>query len=354
MIVPPMVQSGTTMYRDLNDTLIFVKVVEQGGFTAAAQCLGLPKTSVSRKVRELEERLGTRLLKRTTRRIGLTEAGSLYYEHCRRIARELDEAEAAVNQLHGVPRGWLRVTAPYTLGINGLSPILPEFMTRYPEIRVELTLTNDYMDLVGADIDLALRVGALPDSTLSARRLGGFAGQIYASYDYLERYGEPLDPTELQHHRALFNSPQRASGRYTWTLRNGDDEADYPVTPVFVANDPSVLRGPLLAGTGLALLSNSLVEPLLASGRIRRVLSAWQYPGVELNAVYPPGRSMLPKVRLFVDFLLERLRLTEWCVPCPKTNELPPGGLRIWGPGWAIPDNRAVAAQDEPRKSPST
>jgi DNA-binding transcriptional LysR family regulator len=343
------------MTRDLNDTLIFVKVVEQGSFTAAALNLGVPKTSVSRKVQELEERLGTRLLKRTTRRIGLTEAGALYFEHCRRIARDLDEAEAAVNQLHGVPRGWLRVTAPYTLGINGLSPIVPEFMTRYPEIRVELTLTNDYMDLVGTDIDLALRIGMLPDSTLSARRLGTFTGQVYASNEYLERYGEPLNPNELQHHRALVNHTQRGQTRHAWTLRNGDDEADYPVTPVFIANDPSVLRGPLLAGTGLALLSNSLVEPLLASGRIRRVLSAWHYPGVELNAVFPPGRSVLPKVRLFVDFLLERLRLTEWCMPCPeaKTGDATPTGLRIWGPAWAMAQQIATP-QDDAGNSPST
>ncbi|HJU40728.1 MAG TPA: LysR family transcriptional regulator [Tahibacter sp.] len=343
------------MTRDLNDTLIFVKVVEQGSFTAAALVLGLPKTSVSRKVQELEDRLGTRLLKRTTRRIGLTEAGALYFEHCRRIARDLDDAEAAVNQLHGVPRGWLRVTAPYTLGINGLSPIVPEFMARHPEIRVELTLTNDHMDLVGTDIDLALRIGVLPDSTLGARRLGGFSGQVYASHEYLERYGEPLNPAELAHHRALVHTTARGQTRHAWTLRNGDDEADYPVNPVFVANDPSVLRGPLIAGTGLALLSAALVEPLLASGRIRRVLGAWHYPGVELNAVFPPGRSLLPKVRLFVDFLLERLRLTEWCLPCPngKPGEATPTGLRIWGPAWALERQRA-AAQDDAGNVPST
>lgn len=343
------------MTRDLNDTLIFVKVVEQGSFTAAALALGVPKTSVSRKVQELEDRLGTRLLKRTTRRIGLTEAGALYFEHCRRIAHDLDEAEAAVNQLHGVPRGWLRVTAPYTLGINGLSPLVPEFMARYPEMRVELTLTNDTLDLVGSDIDLALRIGVLPDSTLSARRLGGFSGQVYASHEYLERYGEPLNPSELAHHRALVHTTARGLARHVWTLRNGDDEADYPVTPVFIANDPSVLRGPLIAGTGLALLSNTLVEPLLANGRVRRVLSAWHYPGVELNAVFPPGRSVLPKVRVFVDFLLERLRLTEWCLPCPNTKpgDTTPTGLRIWGPAWALREQR-VTAQEDAGNVPST
>lgn len=341
------------MSRDLNDTLIFVKVVEQGGFTAAASSLGLPKTSVSRKVQELEERLGARLLKRTTRRIGLTEAGALYYEHCRRIARELDEAEAAVSQLHGVPRGWLRVTAPYTLGINALSPIVPEFMARHPEIRVELTLTNDYLDIVGTDIDVALRIGTLPDSTLSARLLGGFTGQIYASLAYLDACGEPADPGELVNHRALVNSTQRGASRHLWTLRNGDIETDYPVTPVFVANDPSVLRGPLLAGTGLALLSDSLVEPLVANGLIRRVLPDWHYAGVELNAVFPPGRSVLPKVRLFVDFLLERMRLTDWCMPCAKAGAPASNGARLWDPDRSQHEPRGIATKDH-EYSPST
>lgn len=307
------------MTRDFNETLIFVRVVDQGGFSAAARSLGLPKTSVSRKVQELEHRLGLHLLKRTTRRIGLTEAGALYYEHCRRIAHDLEVAESAVNQLHGAPRGWLRVTAPYTLGSNALAPILPEFLQRHPELRVELVLNNEKMDLVGSDIDLALRVGALADSTFSARRLGSFVAQVYASHDYLARHGEPTAPEELVHHRTLAMSQHRnASGRYAWTLRNDSRGADYPVSPVFVANDPGVLRGAVVGGQGIALITDTLVEPLVAAGRLRRLLPGWQSPALDLNAVYPPGRSQLPKVRVFVDFLLERMSLTEWWHPCQQ------------------------------------
>ncbi|UXI68567.1 LysR family transcriptional regulator [Tahibacter amnicola] len=309
------------MNRDLNDTLIFVKVVEQGGFTAAAKALGLPKTTVSRKVNELEQRLGARLLQRTTRRIGLTEAGALYYEHSRRIARELDEAEAAVNQLQGAPRGWLRVTAPHTLAVNALSPILPEFMARYPEVRVELILSNDVLDLVGAEIDVALRVGNLGDSSLSARRLGSFSGQVYASPDYIARHGEPLTPHELLHHRALVMSQYRSGTRYCWPLRSDTEDGEFPVTPILLSNDSSLFLSPLAAGSGLALLSDALVAPLLASRCVRRVLTQWRNPGHELNAVFPAGRSQLPKVRVFVDFLLERLRLGEWYLACSKSRD---------------------------------
>ncbi|WP_386068573.1 LysR substrate-binding domain-containing protein [Tahibacter sp. UC22_41] len=315
------------MLRDFNETLIFVRVVEQGGFSAAARALGLPKTSVSRKVQELEDRLGLHLLKRTTRRIGLTEAGALYYEHCRHIARDLDAAESAVNQLHGAPRGWLRVTAPYSLGSNALAPILPEFLQRHPEMRVELVLSNDKLDLIGSDIDLALRVGTLADSTFSARRLGSYVAHVYASPDYVARHGEPLRPDELVHHRALAMSQHRsANGRYCWSLRNGDDggeASDHAVAPIFVANDPGVLRTALIGGQGLALISDGLVEPLVAAGKLRRVLSAWQSPAIDLNAVYPPGRSQLPKVRVFVDFLLERMSLTEWWHPCTQMAQAP-------------------------------
>jgi LysR family transcriptional regulator for bpeEF and oprC len=319
MIFPPLKQWAAEMTRDFNETLIFVRVVDQGGFSAAARSLGLPKTSVSRKVQELELRLGLHLLKRTTRRIGLTEAGALYYEHCRNIARDLEAAESAVNQLHGAPRGWLRVTAPYTLANNALAPILPEFLRRHPELRVELVLSNEKLDLVGSEIDLALRVGPLADSSFSARRLGSFSAQVYASHDYIARHGEPVTPEELAHHQTLAMSQHRtASGRYAWSLRNGSDGGDYVVAPVFVANDPTVLRSALVSGCGLALISDSLIEPLVTSGKLRRVLAAWQSPAMDLNAVYPPGRSQLPKVRVFVDFLLERMSLTEWWHPCEK------------------------------------
>ena len=295
------------MARDLNDTLIFVKVVEHGSFISAARALRLPKTTVSRKVQDLELRLGAQLLHRTTRKLGLTEAGNIYYEHCQRIARELDEAESAVGQLQGGPRGWLRITSPYSMGIEWIAPLLGEFHARHPEVRIEMVLNNEPLDLIDKEIDVALRVGNLPDSNLVARRLAVFRTQVYASQAYLERHGEPLHPDDLQHHRTLAMSKQRRNGSFYWPLHDGTRSTEFRVEPIFVANDPAGLRGALLAGEGLMLGNDIMMRPYVEGSYIRRVLPPWNGPEYEMNAVFPRGRVQSPKVRAFVDFMVERL-----------------------------------------------
>lgn len=297
------------MTRDLNDTLIFAKVVEQGSFTAAARTLGLPKTTVSRKVQELEERLGAQLLNRTTRKLGLTEAGAVYHDHSVRIARELEEAESAVGQLQGGPRGWLRVTAPYSIGILWISPLLGEFHQRHPEVRIDLHLANDTVDLIATETDVALRIGNLPDSSLVARRLDSFRTQVYASPEYIARNGEPLHPDDLQHHRVLAFAKHRHGNRYFWPLKAGVDGAivDYPVSPIMVANDPAPLQGAMLCGEGLLMSADVSIKPFVESGRAVRVLAGWSGPTVDFSAVFTRGRVPSPKVRAFVDFLVERL-----------------------------------------------
>ena len=264
------------MSRDLNDTLVFVKVVETGSFISAAKALRLPKTTVSRKVLDLETRLGAQLLHRTTRKLGLTEAGSVYFEHCQRIARELDEAESAVGQLQSGPRGWLRITAPYSFAISRITPLFGEFQARYPEVRVEMVLNNDVIDMIEKEIDVALRVGNLPDSNLAARRLAVLRTQVYASQRYLEEHGEPLHPDDLQHHSTLAMQKQRRNGfGFAWPLHDGTQSTDYRIDPVFVANDPAGLRGALLGGEGLMLGNDIMMKPYTANGYVRRVLPAW-------------------------------------------------------------------------------
>jgi len=292
---------------DLNEAVMFVTVVERGSFTAAARALGVPKTTLSRKIQALEDRIGSMLLKRTTRRIGLTESGQLYYAHCARLPRVLEDAEAAVVQLSGAPRGWLRVTAPYTLGMQIIVPLVPEFMARYPDVRLDMQLSNDVVDLVASDLDLALRVGALRDSLLVARPLARFSTHVYASPEYLARYGEPLVPADVVHHRALALSQHRHHGRYAWTLGDGAQSEDLAIAPVIVMNEPSALRDAVLAGLGIALLPDRLAEPLEEHGNLQRLLPAWAGPDAELNAVYPRDRVLPPKVRVFIDFLVERL-----------------------------------------------
>jgi DNA-binding transcriptional LysR family regulator len=292
---------------DLNEAVMFVTVVERGSFTAAARVLGVPKTTLSRKIQALEDRIGSMLLKRTTRRIGLTESGQLYYAHCARLPRVLEEAEAAVVQLSGAPRGWLRVTAPYTLGLQVIVPLVPEFMARYPDVRIDMHLSNEVVDLVASDLDVALRVGALADSTLVARSLGRFSTHVYASPDYLARFGEPLVPADLSHHRALALNQHGHRGRYTWALSDGAQREELAVAPVLVMNEPSGLRNAALAGIGLALLPDRLAAPHEDDGTLQRLLPVWSGPHAELNAVFPRDRVLPPKVRVFIDFLVERL-----------------------------------------------
>jgi DNA-binding transcriptional LysR family regulator len=296
------------MSRDLNDTLVFVKVVEHGSFISAARALRLPKTTVSRKVQDLESRLGAQLLHRTTRKLGLTEAGNIYFEHSQRIARELDDAESAVSELQGGPRGWLRFTAPYSLGINWIAPLLGEFRGRHPEVRVDMVLSNEALDLIDKEIDVALRFGDLPDSNLVARRLAVFRTQVYASPLYLARHGEPLHPDDLQHHRTLaIDKGRRVGNGFVWTLSEGERAVDYRIDPVLVANDPGALKPALLCGDGLMLTADLMVKAHAEHGQVQRVLAGWTGPAPEFNAVFPRGQAKSPKVRAFVDFLVERM-----------------------------------------------
>lgn len=297
------------MAGDLNEALVFVKVVELGSLTAAGRALGLPKTTVSRRLQALEDRLGARLLNRTTRRIGLTEAGSVYFEHCQHLAQELDEAESAVLQLQSGPRGWLRVSAPYSLGLFGLAPLLPEFHQRYPDIRLDLRLDNALVDLIGEGLDLALRIGPLGDSGFHARRLAVFRSHVYGSPEYFARYGEPLAPEDIEHHRVLALSQTRRGARYVWSLTDGAVMREFELQPVMVSNDPFMLRGALVSGLGIGLTSLPVAREAIADGRLRRVLVPWHAPDIELNALYPGGRALTPKVRAFIDFLAERLSM---------------------------------------------
>ena len=297
------------MSQDLNATLIFTKVVEQGSFVGAARLLRLPKTTVSRKVQELESRLGAQLLNRTTRRLGLTEAGNIYYEHSQNIARDLSEAESAVSQLQAGPRGWLRFTAPYSIGIDKIAPLLGEFHALYPEIQVEMLLNNESLDLIGGEIDVAIRLGELPDSNLVARRLGVLHTQVYAGQAYLERHGEPQHPDELTDHRVLALTKHRQGSRYQWTLDDGSGPHAFTVDPVLVVNDPAALKGALLCGEGLALTADVMAKPAVEKGILRRVLAGWKGNDYPLNAVFPRGHGQSPKVRAFGDFMVERMNL---------------------------------------------
>lgn len=300
--------------QDLNDTIAFVKVVEEGSFTKAARRLRLPKTTLSRKVRDLELRLGIQLLHRTTRRIGLTEAGTVYFDRCRRIAEELEQAESAVAQLRDGPRGWLRVTIPPSFGMKVIAPLLPEFRALFPDVRLDLVLSHETLDLVARDIDLAIRMGPLPDSTMAARKLGVLSRHVYAAPSYCAGHGMPTRPEDLVRHLTLATLTAWRPSGYEWRLtRSGGGQAgeqlDIAIDPVMTADDPELLIPTLLAGGGLVLSTDFAMRPYLATGQVQRVLDEWRGSDVDLHAVFPGGRIQPPKVRSFLDFLVTRIDL---------------------------------------------
>ncbi|WP_042690976.1 LysR family transcriptional regulator [Azospirillum sp. B506] len=306
--------------QDLNDTIAFVKVVEEGSFTKAARRLRLPKTTLSRKVRDLERRLGIQLLHRTTRRLGLTEAGTVYFERCRRIAGELEQAENAVAQLRDAPRGWLRLTTPPSFGMKVIAPLLPEFRTRCPDVRIDLVLSHENLDLVARDIDLAIRMGTLQDSSMAARKLGVLQRHVYAAPSYCAAHGMPAHPGELIRHLTLANMTARRPSGYGWRLfRTGGDghggfpgeEIDAAIDPVIAADDPEILIPTLLAGGGLVLATDFAMRPYRSAGQVTRVLDGWKGADVDLHAVFPGGRIQPPKLRSFLDFLTGRIDLED-------------------------------------------
>ncbi|MDP3747401.1 MAG: LysR family transcriptional regulator [Phenylobacterium sp.] len=299
------------MLRDFSDTIAFVKVVQEGSFTSAARALKTPKTRISRKVQELEARLGAQLLNRTTRSLKLTEAGAVYFHHCEGLVKELEDAEHAVGELQQHPRGWLRITAPHWLGIRILAPALVEFRRFYPDVQPQLLLGHEVVDLMAKEIDIAFRLqeGDLPDSSLAARRMGALPMGLYAAPRYLEQAGEPQHPDELAAHAGLFTQFYFNRPTVAWPLSRGDERGHFPVRPVAVASDPEGLHPFLLAGEGLMLANHVRVAAEVQAGRLVRVLPDWQGPAPSLYAVRPGARVQPPKVKALLDFLVPRIDL---------------------------------------------
>ena len=259
-------------------------------------------------MQELEERLGARLLQRTTRRVALTEAGAIYHEYCSRIVQDIADADLAVGRVHSAPRGELRVSASFSFGMGALVPIVPDFMARYPDIRLQLELRNDAVDLVAEGFDLAIRIGPLEDSSCAVRYLAESRLALYASPDYLARAGMPATLDEVARRPTLTLSRLGRHGRFYWPLARQNGEArELAITPQLVANDPGVIKFAALAGLGVALLPVILIRPEVESGQLLPVLPDWEGPPTEIGAVYPSRRGLSPKVRVFIDFLSERL-----------------------------------------------
>ncbi|MEO1144335.1 MAG: LysR family transcriptional regulator [Cyanobacteria bacterium J06638_22] len=290
---------------NLNDILIFTKVVERGSFTAAADLLALPKSSVSRAVSRLETRLGTRFLQRSTRRMHLTEVGQRYYDHCRRIIQELEAANSIVESYQSQPSGLLRVTAPYILGQAFLGPIVTEFLTTHPQVTCQIELSNRRIDLIEEGFDLAIRVGTLPDSSLIMTRLGQASTALFASSTYLKRYGTPQIPAELANHVLLDIGHTRSQA---WTLRKGAEHLEIAVSPRLMCNDVAILLETAIAHQGITVLPKFVAQTAVEHHQLQPVLASWQVQQVDINALYPSYKDLSPAVRVFIELAKHYLK----------------------------------------------
>ena len=288
---------------DPGDLLVFARVAELGSFSRAAERLGLPKSTVSRRVAGLESRIGERLLLRTTRRQTLTELGRELLEHARQIALEVDAATALRDHRQAAPSGRLRVSMPSDVANLVLSDMLAAFMALHPAIALELDLSPRRVDLLGEGFDAAIRIGALPDDALlAARRLTAFPNGLYAAPDYLAERGEPATPQELAPHDAV--RLLGADGApMPWTLTRGEERWEGVPSGRAAANSPELLIRLACAGAGIAAVPDFFARPFLHRGALRRVLPGWSLPSHPVWVVFP-GRKLMPaKTRVFIDML---------------------------------------------------
>jgi DNA-binding transcriptional LysR family regulator len=292
---------------DLNAALVLVRVVQAGSFRAAAQALGMPKTTVSRKVSELEAQLGVQLLQRTTRRLSLTDAGMAFVDEAEAAIARLEAAQEAVTELQREPRGRLRVTTAVTIGELFLAPILAEFLEAFPAVEVLLELTDRPVDLVAERFDVAIRAGELPDSSLIARRIGCSTYRVVASPTYLTRHGTPQRPSDLSSHACLRFTRSGMEVRSSWPFGAGARRVAVPVSGRLVSDDFVVLRTAAEQGLGIARLPGLLVHEAILAGRLVAFLDDQAPPPNPLHLLHPGGGRLPARTRAFIDFVQPRM-----------------------------------------------
>jgi len=282
---------------------IFVSVVENNSLAGAARHMNLSPSVVSKQLSALEDRLGVRLLNRTTRRVSLTEVGSAYYERCKRILADVDEAEAAVTTAHSSPRGLLKITAPSTFAHRHVAPHLPGFLDRFPEVQVQLLVADRLVDLVEEGMDLAIRIAQLKDSSLIARKLAPNHRKLVAAPSYLEKWGVPARPDDLADHALITLQP--GSPINDWHFIVEGEERVVRARGLIATNHGDSILALALSGAGLAMLAAHVVGEYVQEGSLVSVLDDMVSEDVPIYAVYPSNRHLSPKVRAFVDYLVE-------------------------------------------------
>jgi DNA-binding transcriptional LysR family regulator len=292
---------------------VFVRVVEARGFTRAAKSLGLTASGVSRVLSRLEARLGVRLLERTTRSIGLTSEGAAYYERCTKILRELEDANVALAGVRATPRGRLRVDAPSALGRYVIAPAIPRFLEAHPELSLELSLRDHFVDPIAEGIDVVVRMAEPRDSELIAKKVGSMAIHVVGSPQYLKRRGRPRAPQDLRRHDTI--GFVGAGGVIPWRFRSGGQDTALAPTGRLHSNSTDALLASAIAGLGLAQMLEVVVRDDVSRGKLEVVLPDYEPPPRTIYAVYTRDNAALPKVRVFLDFLAEAVKTTG---PIPR------------------------------------
>ncbi len=300
----------------LDELEAFVAVVEAGSFTLAAERLGSAKSAVSRRVSTLEARLGVELLRRTTRRLNLTETGQGFYERSARILADLDEAESAATQSHGELRGKLRIALPLSFGVRHMSEPIAEFRRHNPRVAFDLDLNDRRVDLIEEGADLALRIGRLSDSSLIARRLFDARTVIIASPGYLDTHGQPETPADLASHACIVYSNLPEPDR--WTCRAADGQSiTVTVDSVMSASSGDFICEQAVEGAGIAMQPTFIAGEAISRGDLVPLLTDYEWPVTPAYAVYPPTRHLSYRVRAFIDFLVEHFSGTPpWDRDC--------------------------------------
>lgn len=288
----------------------FVRVVERRSFSAAAQDLGLSPSAVSKLITRLEDRLGARLLHRTTRRLSLTSEGEHYFARARKILAEIAEAEAEVARSQAAPSGRLRINTSIAFATYQLAPSLPEFITRYPNIAVELLVTDRVVDLVEDHADVTIRAGRIPETTLSARQIGDFQRVICASPEYLEQHGTPYMPLDLASHVCISLA---AADTIRWPFRSSKGIEQVQIIPRLTSDNGDVALRLALCGAGIVRLAELLVaEPIRRGELVPLLTDVHHTEPIALTVIYLAGKHRLPKVRVFLDFLVEKFSRAPW------------------------------------------